>query len=208
MPFVVGLTGGIGSGKSTVASCFEEHGATVIDADGIARELTQDGSPVLTELQEIFGDDIIDSQGSLIRSLLAERAFHSEQSTRALNAIMHRRIRDLTIERLRVLPDNEIAVYDMPLLVETQSEDICDFVIVVNSPVTERIQRLQDQRKMPLHDINKRMAQQASDEVRSAAADFVISNESSLEQLRSQCESAWTVISEAAKKSPRRTLGP
>jgi dephospho-CoA kinase len=206
MPFVVGLTGGIGSGKSTVASCFAKHGATVIDADKIARELTERESPVLVELQEVFGEDILQADGELNRALLAERAFQSAKGTQDLNSIMHQRIRSMAIERLRQLPDHEIAIYDMPLLVETQSQEMCDFVVVVNSPVSERIQRLQDSRGMALDDIQRRMSQQVTDEVRNSAADVVICNDSSLENLISQCESAWSAIRVAASDPSRRTL--
>lgn len=206
MPFVVGLTGGIGSGKSTVASCFAEHGATVIDADGIARELTQPGSPVLPELQEIFGDDIIDSSGSLKRSLLAERAFQSEQGTVALNSVMHQRIREVAVKRLGLIPDDAIAIYDMPLLVETDSQELCDFVVVVNSPVPDRVKRLQDIRGMSIEDIHQRMAQQTSDGIRNSVANIAIQNDSSLEHLTLQSESAWNTIVLAAKDSTRRTL--
>ncbi len=206
MPFVVGLTGGIGSGKSTVASCFSEHGATVIDADEIARELTHNGSPVLGELQKVFGTDILDSQGNLNRSLLAERAFSSREKTEDLNVIMHERIREKALSRIKEQPDNAIVVYDMPLLVETDSQNLCNFVVVVNAPIEQRIARLQATREMPLNDIQQRISQQSPDSARNEVADFIITNQGTLGQLYSQCESAWTSILEAARQSPHRTL--
>lgn len=206
MPFVVGLTGGIGSGKSTVASCFSKRGATVIDADEISRELTQLGSPVLAELQQVFGTDIVDAHGQLKRSLLAERAFSSLEKTSDLNSIMHKRIRENALLRIKNQPDDAIVIYDMPLLVETDSQNLCDFVVVINAPMDQRISRLEATRGMPLIDIQQRIAQQAPDSVRDAVADFIIHNDGSLEQLNSQCESAWTMILHAAQQQGRRTL--
>ena len=206
MPFVVGLTGGIGSGKSTVASCFSECGATVIDADEISRELTQSDSPVLDELAQAFGADILNSQGQLNRSLLAERAFASRDLTETLNSIMHRKIREMALSRIQSQPDNAIVVYDMPLLVETGSENLCDLVVVVTAPMEQRISRLTAFRSMSPEDIQQRIAQQSPDSVRNQAADFIITNQGSLEDLYSQCKSVWAFILDAARHSTRRTL--
>lgn len=206
MPFVVGLTGGIGSGKSTVASCFSECGATVIDADEISRELTQSDSPVLDELAQAFGADILNSQGQLNRSLLAERAFASRDLTETLNSIMHRKIREMALSRIQRQPDNAIVVYDMPLLVETGSENLCDLVVVVTAPMEQRISRLTAFRSMSPEDIQQRIAQQSPDSVRNQAADFIITNQGSLEDLYSQCKSVWAFILDAARHSTRRTL--
>jgi dephospho-CoA kinase len=206
MPFVVGLTGGIGSGKSTVASCFSECGAKVIDADDISRVLTQSGSPVLDELAQAFGADILNSEGQLNRSLLAERAFASQELTETLNSIMHPKIREVALSQIKGQPDNVIVVYDMPLLVETGSENLCDLVVVVTAPVEQRISRLTASRSMSIADIQQRIAQQSPDSVRVKAADFIITNQGSLEDLYAQCKPVWALILDAAHQSTRRTL--
>lgn len=198
MPFVVGLTGGIGSGKSTVASYFHEYGATVIDADVIARELTEPNSPVLSELQKAFGNDILDDHGNLIRLLLAERAFSSAERTLVLNKIMHGRIRERALTLINAHSPSDIVVYDMPLLAETNSADLCNFVVVVQSPETQRIDRLMQSRGMSLEDIKHRIEQQASDTERAAIADVIIHNDSSQEELALQCEQVWNLIVEQA----------
>lgn len=199
MPFIVGLTGGIGSGKSTLASCFREHGAIVIDADGIARELTEPGSPVLDELVESFGADILDASGLLRRSVLAERAFSSDENTKALNEIMHARIREEAERRISQFAKDAIVVYDMPLLVETGSEAMCDFVVVVEAPVEIRVSRLLEHRNLAEADIRQRIGQQASDQARAEIADLVVRNDSDVAELRAQCESAWNRICLAAE---------
>lgn len=198
MPFIVGLTGGIGSGKSTLASCFREHGAIVIDADGIARELTEPGSPVLDELVESFGADILDASGLLRRSVLAERAFSSDENTEILNRIMHSRIREEAERRISQFANDAIVVYDMPLLVETGSEAMCDFVVVVEAPVEIRVSRLLEHRNLAEADIRQRVGQQASDQARAEIADLVVRNDSDVAELRAQCESAWNRICLAA----------
>lgn len=208
MSFVVGLTGGIGSGKSTVASCFSQYGATIIDADDIARKVIDVDEAALAELQQAFGMDIVDSEGHLIRACLAERAFASRKGTGVLNSIMHPRIRKQAIADMAALPQESITVYDMPLLVETKSEDLCDVVVVVNSPIEERVRRLQKTRGMSVEEISQRIAQQASDSDRNEVADIVIDNNGTLENLTNECESAWATILEVAHNSQRRTLGP
>lgn len=206
MPFIVGLTGGIGSGKSTVASCFAEHGATVVDADELSRSLTSRGSSVLHELQDAFGSDILDEQGDLKRSLLAERAFATEDKTARLNEIMHARIREKAITLLGSLPNDVVAIYDMPLLVETNSVDMCDFVVVVDAPEELRRERLVSSRNMSVEDISARIARQASSAQRNAVADVVINNDSDLGSLSRQCESAWAEILRRASGSGERIL--
>lgn len=208
MSFVVGLTGGIGSGKSTVASCFSQYGATIIDADVIARKVIDVDEAALAELQQAFGMDIVDSEGRLIRACLAERAFASRKGTSVLNSIMHPRIRKQAIADMAALPQESITVYDMPLLVETKSEDLCDVVVVVNSPIEERVRRLQKTRGMSVEEISQRIAQQASDSDRNEVADIVIDNNGTLEHLTNECKSAWATILEVAHNSQRRTLSP
>jgi len=199
MPYVVGLTGGIGSGKSTVAGFFRDRGAVVIDADAISRAITEVNSPVLRELQLAFGSDILDSDGKLQRQLLAERAFISHGETQRLNAIMHGRIRERAISEIRLLGEESIAIYDMPLLVETDSVAMCNFVVVVDAPVSQRIERLKSSRGMSESEVLQRMAMQASDRDRNAVANFIITNDLDLDHLYQQCDLAWTAIMNAAR---------
>ena len=206
MPFVVGLTGGIGSGKSTVASCFQEHGAVVVDADEISRELTAKGSPVLVELQQNFGSDILDQDGNLIRTLLAERAFASAERTAVLNKIMHGKIRGKAIELIGEMPSQTVVIYDMPLLVETGSQDMCDLVVVVDTDVDQQVNRLVELRGLTENDVRMRIERQAPREVRLESADLVISNNGSRADLAAECETAWDRILEQAAHGPRRSL--
>lgn len=206
MPFIVGLTGGIGSGKSTVASCFAEHGATVIDADEISRSLTARGSLVLNELQDVFGVDIIDEHGDLKRPLLAERAFATEEKTIRLNEIMHARIREKALSVIDSLPNDVVVVYDMPLLVETNSVDMCDYVVVVDASEELRRERLVSSRNMTNDDVSARMARQASSAERNSFADVVITNDGDLAFLGEQCDRAWEDIRRRASGSGERIL--
>jgi dephospho-CoA kinase len=194
MPYVVGLTGGIGSGKSTVAAYFVELGALVVDADTIARDLTKSGSPVLEELQAVFGEDVVDSTGNLDRKLLAARAFSSPENTNQLNSIMHQRIREQAAKDIESFSEDSIVVYDMPLLLETDSTGMCDFVVVVDSPVDQRIERLAWSRGMTEQEVRQRMALQASPEERNAIGDFVITNDQDLTKLIQECHVAWSAI--------------
>ena len=198
MPYVVGLTGGIGSGKSTVAEFFRSRGAVIIDADAIARSITEVNSPVLPELQIAFGSDILDSDGELRRQLLAERAFSSHAETQRLNAIMHGRIRERAITEIQSLADETVAIYDMPLLVETDSVAMCDFVVVVDAPASQRIERLKSSRGMTEPEATQRMEMQASDTDRNAVANFIITNDRDLDHLHQQCDLAWSAIMNAA----------
>jgi len=208
MPFVVGLTGGIGSGKSTVASCFQEHGAVVVDADEIARTLTSRGSPVLSVLQQNFGEDILDSEGNLNRSLLAERAFDTEVNTAKLNEIMHPKIRERAEQLIAKVSADRIVVYDMPLLVETNSQDLCDFVVVVDTDVEKQIARLVDSRGLSESDAWNRINRQASRATRINVADLVIPNDGTRADLIDRCGSAWTRIIEQAAQGHPRSLSP
>ena len=137
----VGLTGGIGSGKSTVAEMFARRGAVVIDADAIARELVEPGQPALHELVDEFGEGIIAADGSLKRSELARIAFADPSATQRLNAIMHPLIRAETQRRLSRAAAADVVLYDMPLLFETHQQDLVDVVVVVDVPEALRLMR-------------------------------------------------------------------
>lgn len=189
----IGLTGGIGSGKSTVASLLIERGATVIDADTIARRIVEPGSPVLANLVEEFGAEILQPDGRLDRGELARRAFASERATRHLNEITHPAIRELAEVELTAAEVGGPVVYEMPLLVETGQISLVDYVVVVDLPEAEQLARAVA-RGLGEHDVRQRMARQATREQRLAAADFVIDNSGTPADLASQVDQLWTQV--------------
>ena len=190
----IGLSGGIGSGKSTVARLMVElsGGSTVviIDADKIAREVVEPGSPALAELSKAFGEDILAPDGSLNRQLLAERAFASKESTAILNSITHPRISEETERLFRQAADEgaDFAVYDVPLLVENDIYKDMDANIIVDVDPETRVSRLIEHRGLDEKDARRRIASQIADEKRLAIADFVIDNTGTLEDLAPQVE--------------------
>ncbi|WP_010542533.1 dephospho-CoA kinase [Dietzia alimentaria] len=173
---MVGLTGGIGAGKSTVTSILAEEQAVIVDADRIAREVVEPGTPGLAMLVAEFGEAILASDGSLDRAALAGLAFVDAERTAALNAITHPLIGERTAELFGTAPADAIVVHDMPLLVEGGMAPGYDLVIVVDTPAEIRLRRLVEQRGMPEDDARARMARQATDEARRAAADVLIDN--------------------------------
>jgi dephospho-CoA kinase len=201
MPFVVGLTGGIGSGKSTAASCFLEHGAVVIDADGISRNLTAPGSPVIGELVETFGPGILQPDGALDRAALATIVFNDEHSLSALNAIMHPRIRTEALSQISKANLNQIVVYDMPLLVETDSVELCDVVVVIDIDDARQVERLVESRGMSREQAEARIRNQSPREVRNLAATWVIDNNGTRQEFEKACISVWKEVVKQAHKS-------
>lgn len=185
---LIGLTGGIGSGKSTVAGLLAERGWSVVDADQIAREIVEPGEPALAELAEAFGADILDEAGTLQRAELARRAFVDAEHTAKLNAITHPCIQERTQERFAEarVAGVEYCVYDMPLLVDNGLDKDMDEVLVVDVDVEERVRRLVAHRGLDEADARRRIAQQVPDEVRLAAATYVIDNNGGLEDLPPQ----------------------
>ena len=190
----VGLTGGIGSGKSTVAGMLADHGAIVIDADVIARRIVEPGSPVLARLADEFGADIVDDDGTLKRALLAERAFASDRATRHLNEITHPAIRELAeVELAEAEAGASVVVYEMPLLVETGQVSLVDAVIVVDMQPETQIERAVA-RGLDTDDVRSRMARQASRDQRLAAADHVIDNSGELAATAEQVDRIWRIL--------------
>lgn len=192
----VGLTGGIGSGKSTVAGMLADAGFPVVDADRIAREIMEPGSPVLDEVASEFGSDVIREDGSLDRAELARRAFATKEATGKLNSITHPAIR---AESNRQFDEAEkrgepVVVYDMPLLVELGLDKDMDLVVVVDVDADERIKRLVQSRGLDEDDARARIAQQIDDDTRKAAAHVVIDNNGPLENLDSQVDALIAVL--------------
>ena len=186
----IGLTGGIGSGKSTVTALLRERGVSVIDADVTAREIVAPGSPVLAELACAFGEDIIRSDGTLDRQGLAARAFADRQATETLNAITHPAIERRTQELFDQVEaaGEPLVIWDMPLLVDKGYHEQMDGVIVVDVVVDERVRRLVEGRGLTEEDARQRIAAQVPDEVRLAAADWIIDNNGPVRALAGQVD--------------------
>lgn len=176
----IGLTGGIGAGKSTVSEILAAHGAAIIDADKIAREVVAPGEPLLDDLAKRFGEDVIGGDGGLDRAALAAAAFADEDSTAALNALMHPAIRNRTIEHFARHSDAEVVVHDVPLLVENAMTPAYHLNLLVDVPAELRLERLMNARGMAREDAESRIARQASDEDRYAVCDVIIDNADSV----------------------------
>lgn len=188
----IGLTGGIGSGKSTVSARLRELGATVVDADLIAREIVEPGQPALTELGEAF-NGVIRSDGTLDRAELARQAFSSEAGTATLNAITHPRIQERTLQQFEEAREAgaPVLVYDMPLLIENGQTDMVDTVLVVDAPDDLRVQRLVEQRGLDEEDVRRRIAAQIDRQTRLDAADTVLDNSGDVASLLEQIDAFW-----------------
>lgn len=196
----LGITGGIGSGKSTVTQALRARGAVVVDADLIAREIMEPPSQVLSQVAERFGEDVLNADGTLNRGLLAQRAFASKEETDALNAIthpeIHRRIRSQLDDARRANP-GALVVLDHPLLIETGSTMLVDKVAVVVVDPAERVRRLVQHRGFTPDDARARISRQLSDEQRLEYADFTIDNNGSVEQLLAQAMKLLEKLSSA-----------
>jgi len=187
--FVVGLTGGIGSGKSLAAQFFSQLGALVIDADQLARSAIERGSEGFDEVLVRFGDTVL-KNGDIDRVALGQIVFENPQAKKDLEEIIHPRIRAEFEEAVASLNPGQIMVYEIPLLVETKAADRFDFVITVESDPEVRKQRLRA-RGMFHSDIEKRMASQATEEERRAVADCVLTNDGTEDDLLRQVENIW-----------------
>jgi len=195
----VGLTGGIGSGKSEVARLFAELGAPVIDTDVIARELVEPGQPALQEITDTFGADILDVDGRLDRAQLRARVFEYPEKRRRLEAILHPRIRARALE-LADAADAPYCLLVIPLLVETGNDYPLDRVLVVDAPEATRIARVKARDALPPEQIQSILATQASRAQRLAIADDVIVNDAGLDQLREAVKQLDQQYRQAARR--------
>ena len=189
----VGLTGGVGSGKSTVASLLAAHGAVVIDADAIAREVVEPGTPGFDAVVAAFGDEVVGPDGRLDRPKLAGIVFGDEAKRVQLNAIVHPLVGQRTVELAGAAPVDAVVVYDIPLLVEGNMAAGFDTVVVVEADPELRIARLTE-RGMAADDARERMAAQATDEQRRAVADVVIENNDALDDLKAAVDDLWELL--------------
>lgn len=189
---LVGLTGGIGSGKSTVSAMLAERGAVIVDADAITRRLQEPGTPVFTQMLERFGPGIVGADGRLDRPAVAAMVFTDPEAKKALEAIVHPAVGAVMIERLQAeAATNNVVVYDVPLLVEARRLDY-GAVVVIDVDPEVAVARLVSQRGMDEVDARNRIANQVSRAERRAVADRVIDNSSTLEHLAEQVEQLWS----------------
>ncbi len=193
MPLIA-LTGGIASGKSTISRRLAEHGAVIVDADQIVREVQAPGSGVLTEIAAAFGDGVLTADGGLDRAVLGNIVFGDAEALARLNAIVHPAVRS---ESQRRFDDafhrhpQAVVVYDVPLLVEARVDDPWDLIVVADAPADVRHRRLVELRGMSDEEAAGRIAAQVSDEQRRAVADVVIDTAGTLEHTRSQVDALW-----------------
>ncbi len=188
MSYIVGLTGGIGSGKTTVANLFAELEVPIIDADIVAREVVTKGSPILDKIAEHFGKDILNSHGELNRSELRQRIFQNEEEKQWLNALLHPAIREEMIRQLQV-QTAPYCLFVVPLLIENNLTTLCDRVLVVDVSEQTQIQRATSRDNNSVELIKNIIASQVSRNERLQYADDVINNENkSIEALRKEVQ--------------------
>jgi dephospho-CoA kinase len=187
----VGLTGGIGAGKSEVSRLLEGHGAIVIRADELAREVVAPGTPGLDAVVAEFGADLLDEHGALDRDAMASLVFNDPAARMRLEAITHPLVEERMHQLMAAAPDDAVLVYDVPLLVEKDMQQDFDLVVVVDADDDTRLRRLAESRDMSAEDAQARMASQSSREQRLAAADVVISNDGDMEELTAQVAELW-----------------
>ena len=190
----VGLTGGIGSGKSTVAAMFEELGAHIIYADELAREAIAPGTTGFDAVVDRFGPEIVQEDGRIDRKLLAALVFGQRDNMADLEAIIHPRVAAALSALREAIDPTKVVIYEIPLLVELEMAERFDKVVVVLAPAVDRIVRLKA-RGLDDEDILERMGQQASDEERRSVADYIIDNAGNREFLEKQVEQVWAELS-------------
>jgi dephospho-CoA kinase len=196
MPLIA-LTGGIASGKSTIARRLAELGAVVVDADQIVRDVQAPGSAVLARIEEVFGADVIDADGALDRAALGAKVFGDPEQLARLNAIVHPAVRAESQRRFEEAASagpETVVVYDVPLLVEARVDDPWDLIVVAHAPADERRRRLVELRGMAEQAAQERIDAQVSDERRLAIADEVIETSGSLEETIRQTDALWERI--------------
>jgi dephospho-CoA kinase len=198
----VGLTGGIGSGKSAVSSRLAARGAVVIDSDVLAREVVAKGTDGLAEVVAAFGDGVLTAEGELDRPALGRIVFGDEPARRKLEAIIHPRVRARSAEIEAQSAADAIVVHDIPLLVETGQADKFDLVLVVDVPGDVQVERLTSQRGMADAEAKQRIASQASREDRLAVADVVVDNSGTLADLDRRVDEVWATVAQRAGHGP------
>ena len=193
---LIGLTGNIASGKSTVADMFVERGAAVIDADVLAREAVMKGSPALQSIVEKWGSEVLDAEGNLDRAQLRHRVFEDQSELDALNEIVHpeimrRRVEEVAAARAR---GDQVAVCVIPLLFERHLADEFDTIVLVDAPRSVRLDRIVRDRKIDEAEAMKMIASQMPADLKRARADYVIENAGTKKELEAEVERVWQAI--------------
>jgi len=206
--FVIALTGGIGAGKSTVAARLREHGATVVDADQLAREAVEPGTPALAAIRNRFGASVISDDGTLNRPALGAIVFADRVALSDLNGITHPAVGHLTNQRIReaaAADPQGVFVYDVPLFAESggRRNGLFEYVIVADAPAATRLERLVAIRGMSREEAARRIDSQSSDEERRALADVVIDTGGTLDETLAQVDALWPALRERAAGSIR-----
>ncbi|MDF0515259.1 dephospho-CoA kinase [Agromyces sp. H3Y2-19a] len=206
--YLIGLTGGIASGKSTVARRLYEHGAVHIDADDLARRVVAPGTPGLAAVIAEFGESVLRPDGSLDRAKLGEIVFKDDAARARLNSIVHPAVRELSsrlIARAEADDPDAVVVYDVPLLVEASVDHPFDLVVVTNAPRRTQVKRLVEERGLDLMQAEARVDAQVDNTRRLAIADVVIDTDGSLAHTMSQTDALWARV--VAERSGRDVGG-
>ena len=196
----VGLTGGIGAGKSTVADLFSQKGAVVIRSDELARQVIEPQTPGFQQVIDRFGKEFVNSEGYIDRAKLAQIVFQDDAALKDLENIVHPLVSSKTNQIIDQHTSETIIVNEIPLLLEKKMESLFDFLVIVISSEKNRLERL-SQRGLTAEQASARMAKQVSDDERKAAADFLIVNDGNLDQLEADVEKIWQTLQERSFKS-------
>jgi len=196
----VGLTGGIGAGKSTVADLFSKRGAVVIRSDELARQVIEPQTPGFKQVTSRFGNEIVNDEGSIDRAKLAQVVFNDDVALKDLENIVHPLVRERTNQLMSEQTSETIIVNEIPLLLEKKMESLFDFLVIVISSEKNRLERL-SQKGVSEDQAKARMAKQVNDQVRKAAADFLIVNDGNLDQLEADVQKIWQTLQERNFKS-------
>jgi dephospho-CoA kinase len=189
---LVGLTGGLGAGKSTVARLLAERGAVVVDADDLARKALEPGTSGFEQVCDLFGRDILDPGGRINRRELAARVFADEGKRRALESITHPEVFRLLAETVEAHRGTDaVVVFDAPLIIETGFHEAVDVLVVVTAPEEAQVERVVREREMSEGEARARIASQVGEARRHELADLTIANDGDLEQLRSRVDALW-----------------
>ena len=196
----VGLTGGIGAGKSTVADLFSQKGAVVIRSDELARQVIEPETPGQKQVISRFGIEILNDKGSIDRAKLAQIVFKDDDALKDLENIVHPLVRERTNQLISEQTSETIIINEIPLLLEKNMESLFDFLVIVISSEKNRLERLL-QRGVSEDQAKARMAKQVDDQARKAAADFLIVNDGNLDQLDADVQKIWQTLQERNFKS-------
>ncbi len=199
--YLIGLTGGIAAGKSTVARRWVENGAIEIDADQVARQVVEPGTPGLKAIVEKFGSDLLTESGELDRKALGKLIFSEPVKRELLNSILHPLIKERTRQLLSEMPEQAIVVYNVPLLVEAAVDHAFDLVVTVEAPEEEQIRRLVRNRGLTESDARNRIAAQAKPVERAARADRILNSNQDINLLLRDADALWREIKQLSMQA-------